>query len=272
VSEEQNRVDWDACGEFDQCAAECTLDLGCDLLTCDWNTEIACDAAPWWECVHERCLLPPGESCEEEADCVAWDSCCGNWQCSSADLVEPNPCDCEDPGRHPGCRCLDGDCTVLADPETICREALNHFEHTCGYSVEDQENRRPSDHARLVGLRVDECTPGLACYAACLRYDDEDSCSRCHFSDDIDCFRDPFQECVSLCDDAPGRGLCEGTHGRWGDGDCENCCGPPSCGGDAEQQTRCNLLCCGPPQCYCPERAPFWEADRGCVSEASCSP
>jgi hypothetical protein len=266
-------IDWDACNEFDQCAAQCTLELGCGDLACDWSSEIVCIQAPWSDCMREQCEDPPEYPCDTDTDCVRWDRCCGEWECSPTEFIEPSICQCAYPGPHPGCGCVDGLCRTAPTPDTICGEAINHFEHTCNHAVEDLRDR-PEDHALLVGLRDDACTPERACYAACLRHDDGDFCSRCHFSEEIDCDADPFADCVSACkgpENAEQQVLCQRTGGRWGAEPCENCCGPPSCGGDPSQQADCTAECCGQPQCYCPTGAPFWEADRGCVSASRCS-
>lgn len=79
------------------------------------------------------------------------------------------------------------------------------------------------------------------------------------------------QGCAFLpVDHVPEAVLCEQSGGRWGDSDCESCCGPNRCGQHPGQQD-CALACCGPAQCYCPEEAPFWGPE-GCFDEEACYP
>lgn len=261
--------DWSRCNDFDDCAAGCALELTCADLACDLDPDVDCARAPFSECIANTCT--PGPTCEAPSECVAGDTCCGDWVClPPGSRVPPNPCDCDYVGEHPGCECADGDCLVLREPESLCEEALRHFEGFCGRDIDDFIDSRPEAYAPLDRMRRGECNEDLACFGACLtRRRDGDTCSDCYF-DDLLCQFDGFTECLQECGDEPDPNVCELTGGVWGDSDCENCCGPADCGGDPRQQRDCAAECCGPPQCYCPGGVPFYNPVRGCVSEAAC--
>ena len=64
----------------------------------------------------------------------------------------------------------------------------------------------------------------------------------------------------------PGMALCEQTGGTWDW--CGSGCGPMGCGDDPTDFEVCDDVCVE--QCACPEGAPLWDADAGCISESDC--
>ena len=261
-------VDWDRCAERDECAAECALEMSCQGLMCDWDPDIDCDSAPWVDCVMERCDGPPPPECEMDDDCGRTVDCCAQAFLCFDPNNPPEVCDrdCDPPMPHPGCLCLDGRCTTRSEGRTICQQALERFQGECGYDI---DTTYPEDRAVLVAMRDGRCNQADQCYSACIVHEQDDQCMQCHFGE-LDCDRDPFAECVDACGRPSPEATCVETGGRWGDGECERCCGAPFCG--SNPFGGCMLGCCGPPQCYCPPDRPFWSLMEGCFERDSCHP
>lgn len=267
-------LDWAQCDSFSECGAECVLDMTCGGLDCDFNPDVDCDSAPLYDCLQDRCRDTPDVECRTDAQCnQVYDCCEERWICFGEDGGVTCDLDCQEPPNAPGCECEDGHCRVAApDPDdlpSICEQAAARFTGECGYDP-DQLGPEFATEADLIRRMQDGvCGELEACAAACIVHEEGDTCLSCHFGQQI-CLRDPFADCWAVCQRNAPAGLCIQSGGLWGDGDCENCCGPAGCGEDPF--AGCPEACCGPPQCYCPNDAPFWAADQGCFQAEACFP
>jgi hypothetical protein len=192
-----------------------------------------------------------------------WNECgsgCGPLTCENPeqdpDAMCPAVCVamCDCPAEAPlwlemvGC-VSDKDCGGDADPAPpgmgLCDDTGGTWDwcappcyHTCG---DDPNAPIP-------------CTPGCV--------------ERCACSVDA-----PFWADVEGCmtqDDCDGvteqKALCSETGGGWTD--CGSGCGTMGCGDDPADFEVCDDVCLE--QCACPEAAPLWDDEDGCISESDC--